>query len=150
VRYLRVRAHQRSPNDFDDDSDPKPRHDAALDRGRIADAGQERWEHDPIVFTARDRDAIRNYYRGAAARVPHGLAKRNGNLPPGLRKHLYRNGVLPPGLQKRFEPLSENVERHLKALDSGYSRGRIGQDVVIVEDRTQRIMDIIRDVSGRR
>ena len=34
--------------------------------------------------------------------LPPGLAKRNGNLPPGLQKHLYRTGHLPPGLEKRY------------------------------------------------
>lgn len=34
--------------------------------------------------------------------LPPGLAKRNGNLPPGLQKHLDRTGHLPPGLEKRY------------------------------------------------
>lgn len=34
--------------------------------------------------------------------LPPGLAKRGGNLPPGLQKHLMRHGQLPPGLQKRL------------------------------------------------
>src|SRR5947207_14315863 len=55
---------------------------------------EEKWEHDPVVFSARDRDVIRGYYRGAQSNLPPGLAKRNGNLPPGLRKQLLRNGTL--------------------------------------------------------
>ncbi len=38
------------------------------------------------------------YERG----LPPGLAKRNGNLPPGLQRHVERTGELPPGLQKRM------------------------------------------------
>ena len=128
------------------DSHPKHGPETTLNWGSSDDARDGKWEHDPIVFSPRDRSAIRNYYRGAASNLPPGLTKGNGNLPPGLRK---RNGMLPPGLQKQLQPLPRNVERRLQTLDSGYSRGVFGQDVVIVEDRTQRIMDIIRDVTVR-
>jgi hypothetical protein len=123
---------------------------AALDSDRGTDAGQEKWEHDPIVFSARDRNAIRNYYRGADSKLAPGLAKPNGALSPALRKPLRRNGTLPAGLQKLLEPLAPDVELRLQALDSNFSRGVIGQDVVILENRTKRIVDIIRNVTGRR
>jgi hypothetical protein len=113
------------------------------------DASGNKWSHDPIVFNDHDRDSIRNYYRSNTSNLPPGLAKRNGNLPPGLRKQLRRNGTLPPGLQKRLVPLSGDVENGLRALPNGYSRGIIGQDVVIIQNRTRRIMDIIRDVAAR-
>ena len=124
--------------------------DVEDDRDQNDDDRDGKKEHGSTVFSTRDRDAISNYYRGSTANLPPGLAKRNGNLPPGLRKQLQRNGKLPPGLQKRLEPLSGDVERRLPALPGGYSRGIIGQDVVIVENRTQRIMDVIRDVIIRR
>ncbi len=40
-------------------------------------------------------------YYGDTDRLPPGLAKRGGNLPPGLQKHIERTGQLPPGLEKR-------------------------------------------------
>jgi len=120
---------------------------AKSDRGKNAQAHSEKWERDPVIFTTRDRNDIRRHYR--ATGLPPGLAKRNGNLPPGLRKQLQRNGTLPPGLQTRFEPLSADLEGSLRPLASGYSRGRIGQDVVILETRTQRVIDIIRNVTAR-
>jgi hypothetical protein len=126
---------------------PKRSRDTTADRDRSADAREEEWEHDPVVFSARERDAIRNYYRGATSNLSPGLAQRNGNRPPGLRKHLQRNGMLPPGLQQRMEPLSGDLERRLQPLYSGYARGMIGQDVVIIENHSQRIMDVIRDVT---
>ncbi len=43
-------------------------------------------------------NAYGRYGRG----LPPGLAKRNGNLPPGLERHIERTGELPPGLQKKF------------------------------------------------
>jgi hypothetical protein len=43
------------------------------------------------------------YYGGQG--LPPGLAKRGGQLPPGLQKHLWKHGSLPPGLQKKIGPM---------------------------------------------
>ena len=53
-----------------------------------------------VVFGERDRGIIREYC-SQSSNLPPGLAKRGGQLPPGLEKHLRRNGQLPPGLQKK-------------------------------------------------
>lgn len=99
-----------------------------------------------VVFTTRDQGYVRDYYRNGS-NLPPGLAKRGGDLPPGLRRQLQRNGTLPPGLQNHLEPLSADLERRLSPLPATYYyRGRVGPDVVIVDNRTQRIVDIIRDV----
>jgi hypothetical protein len=55
------------------------------------------------VFGPRDRDLIGGYYQNQYSNLPPGLAKRGGNLPPGLERQLQRNGTLPPGLQKLLE-----------------------------------------------
>jgi hypothetical protein len=60
------------------------------------------------------------------------------------------NGTLPPGLQKRLEPFPEDLERRLPSLPTIYRRGRIGEDVVILDTRTQRIIDIMHDIFGPR
>jgi hypothetical protein len=99
-----------------------------------------------LIFSSHDRDVIREYYSGGSSGLPPGLAKRNGKLPPGLQKHLEKNGTLPPGLQKKIEPFPVELERRLPRLPSGYSRVSIGVDVLILDRRTQRIMDIIYDV----
>jgi hypothetical protein len=99
-----------------------------------------------IVFGGPDRDIIRDYYHRRGSNLPPGLAKRNGNLPPGLQKHLERNGTLPPGLQKRFSPFPDDLERRLPRLPSIYRRGTIGVDIVILDRRTQRIVDIVHDI----
>jgi hypothetical protein len=132
------------------DSHSKHSRDTVMDSDRSYDAPEEKWERDPIVFSARDRNTIRNYYSGAGSKLVAGPAKRNGYFPRGSEKHLQRNGMLPLGWQKRLEPLPADFEHTLQRLYSGFSRGMIGQDVVIVEDRTHRIMDIIRNVTGRR
>ena len=58
--------------------------------------------HHAYRFEARERDIITGYYANPSQGLPPGLAKRGGNLPPGLEKQLMRNGTLPPGLQKRL------------------------------------------------
>src|SRR5262249_34475662 len=39
------------------------------------------------IFSERDRQTIRSYFRGRYSNLPPGLAKRGGDLPPGLEKH---------------------------------------------------------------
>ncbi|HEV8491127.1 MAG TPA: hypothetical protein VGR76_02610 [Candidatus Angelobacter sp.] len=110
------------------------------DRDRDSDRGGR------IVFSVRDRDTIRSYYQDRNSNLPPGLAKRNGNLPPGLQKHLERDGTLPPGLQKRVQPFPEDLERRLPPLPETYRRVTLGVDIMILDRRTQRIVDIIHDI----
>jgi hypothetical protein len=120
---------------------------ATADGSRSVENREEKWERDPVVFSAQDRDTIRSYYRGATPNPTVGPTKGNNrNLP----NHLQRNGLLPPGLQNQLQSLSNDLERQLRPLYSGYTRGLIGHDVVIIESRSRRIMDIIRDVTGLR
>ncbi len=102
------------------------------------------------IFNRHDRDIIRVYFRRhELSGLPPGLAKRGGNLPPGLEKQLERNGQLPPGLQKRLEPLPFALERQLIRLPRGYRRGIIGDDVVLLDPRGT-IADILYHiVAGR-
>ncbi len=101
--------------------------------------------HGAIIFSTHDREVIREYYRGGSG-LPPGLAKRGGNLPPGLQRQLERNGTLPPGLQKRLTPFPADLERRLPRLPAIYQRGYIGGSVVIIDRRTQRILDVIHDI----
>jgi hypothetical protein len=110
------------------------------DRGRDSRAGVR------VVFSVHDRDLIRDYYRDRNSNLPPGLAKRGGNLPPGLQKHLERDGTLPPGLQKRVQPFPPELERRLPRLPETYARVTLGVDILILDRRTQRIMDIVHDI----
>jgi hypothetical protein len=99
--------------------------------------------YDALIFSERDQRLIRSYFRSRGGRgLPPGLAKRNGNLPPGLEKQIQRNGVLPPGLRKNAEPFPMELSRQLPRLPAGYSR-------VIIEGRAMnigsdnRIVDVI-------
>src|SRR5579859_3887867 len=101
------------------------------------------------VFETRDRDLISGYYRNQYSNLPPGLAKRGGNLPPGLERQLERNGTLPPGLQKNFQPFPPELDRQLPPLPPYYRRGVIGTSVVIYNTRTRLIVDVIRDLLNR-
>jgi len=99
-----------------------------------------------ISFGVHDREIIRDFYRDQYSNLPPGLAKRGGNLPPGLQKHLERDGTLPPGLQKRVAPFPADLERRLPRLPDTCRRVILGQIAIILDRRTQRILDIIDDV----
>ncbi len=106
----------------------------------------------PAHFLPEERRIIEQYYRqghkGKAKGLPPGLAKRGGNLPPGLQKHLEKNGQLPPGLQKRLEPLPIDLDRRLPYLPEDWGRVILDSDVILIDRRTNRILDIIENVIG--
>jgi hypothetical protein len=104
----------------------------------------------PAYFLPEERRIIENYYRatGPSKGLPPGLAKRGGKLPPGLQKHLDKNGTLPPGLQKRLEPLPQDLDSRLPRLPDYWERVILERDVILVDRRTNRILDIIENVIG--
>jgi hypothetical protein len=104
----------------------------------------------PAYFLPEERRIIENYYRssGPSQGLPPGLAKRGGKLPPGLQKHLDKNGTLPPGLQKRLEPLPQDLTLRLPGLPDYWERVILGRDVILVDRRSNRILDIIENVIG--
>jgi hypothetical protein len=87
---------------------------------------------------------ISNWFGDHRAGLPPGLAKRD-RLPPGLEKQLRERGTLPPGLQKRIHPLPLELERQLRKLPGGYTRVIIGASVVLMNEKTQVIHDMIRN-----
>jgi hypothetical protein len=106
------------------------------DRNRDQDA------YDALIFSERDQAIIRGYYQPHRGRgLPPGLAKRRGNLPPGLEKQLHANGTLPPGLEKRAEPFPLRLERQLPPLPRGYSRVMVEGRAMTV-DIHNRIIDV--------
>jgi hypothetical protein len=101
------------------------------------------------AFGKEHQKKIRDYFGNSAnlEGLPPGLAKRE-ELPPGLQRHLERNGTLPPGLQKRLQPLPQDLEAQLPTTPEGIVRGVIGNKVVVVEERTSKILDIVDGVFG--
>lgn len=95
-----------------------------------------------IVFGERDRQIIRDYCSQPSPNLPPGLARRGGQLPPGLEKHLRRNGQLPPGLQRKVQRFPKELERRLPPLPRNYVRVFVGGRGLIV-DAQFNILDII-------
>jgi hypothetical protein len=102
---------------------------------------QDRSTQVAVTINERDRALIQDYYGNKRKTTPPGLAKRQGNLPPGLAKR----DTLPPGLQR--ESLPPELERQLTALPNGYVRVRVGQDVVLLDNRTRVVLDVIYGVA---
>src|SRR5258708_4830400 len=97
-------------------------------------------------FGAHDRQVISTYYSNHTQGLPPGLAKRGGNLPPGLEKQLERNGTLPPGLQKKLEPCPVELDRQLPPLPVDYGRAVIGAHLGVYNKNTNIVVDIFKDV----
>lgn len=81
--------------------------------------------------------------RGRGQGLPPGLAKR-GELPPGLQKRLEKHGSLPPGLAKRDLP--GDLEKKLPKVPEGLERVLAGDNVVLLEKATGKILDVIEGV----
>jgi Ni/Co efflux regulator RcnB len=114
------------------------------------------------IFSEAERTAIEEYYRARHADdvkrskggkgknkgkgrdgLPPGLAKKD-RLPPGLEKQLQRNGTLPPGLVRNDLPLS--LQNKLYPPRKGTKRILVGSDVVLIDTKTDLILDILHDV----
>lgn len=92
---------------------------------------EDRRESRP-AFSYHDRDLIQNYFRRYRSSLPPGLAKRGGNLPPGLERQLQERGTLPPGLEKRLRPFPVRLSRELPPLPRGYRRVLLGPRALII------------------
>ncbi len=123
------RRHHREDEDEDDEAREKVRGDLP---------------ETEIIFTREEHGIIIDWFRRNGRGLPPGLAKRD-RLPPGLEKQLRERGTLPPGLQKRVQPLPFELERQLHPLPRGCRRAVIGVNVILMNEETSVIYDIIRD-----
>ncbi|HEX9759527.1 MAG TPA: hypothetical protein VGA40_01335 [Candidatus Acidoferrales bacterium] len=96
------------------------------------------------IFTVEERTVVKNWFRTNTSNLPPGLAKRD-RLPPGLERQLRKNGSLPPGLQKKVHPLPGELERRLRVLPTGYRRVVLGNTVILMNEKTALIYDIVRN-----
>ena len=103
--------------------------------------------HDADAVIAVDRDGhvrvIHDYARRGS--LPPGLARREA-LPPGLREQLRERGALPPGLQKRLVLVPVSLNRRLPPVPRYYRRYFAGDDLLVIDTRTNLIVAILRDV----
>jgi len=107
-------------------------------QSRSAPAAQTR------IFSTADQRLIREWFsnKNNQAGLPPGLAKRE-TLPPGVQRQLQRNGKLPPGLDKQIQPLPPDLESRLPQVPPGVRRIVIGGNVILLEEKTAAILDII-------
>jgi hypothetical protein len=120
---------------------------AAQGRGRGHDKHDESPQGDRDEAITIDRAShvrvIREYER--AGSLPPGLAKRE-ELPPGLRKQLHEKGELPPGLQKHLVPVPSDLDARLPRIPSYDRRYFAGNDLIVVNIRTNHIDAILTAV----
>jgi hypothetical protein len=100
-----------------------------------------------VAFGDHDRRVIHDYYKNKKTKkrkgMPPGLAKKK-KLPHGLQKQLKKNGKLPPGLAKRNLP--RELEDRLSQIPRGYVRLKVGMDIVLMNEETEVIVDILYDI----
>jgi hypothetical protein len=80
--------------------------------------------------------------------LPPGLANRE-ELPPGLQRQLVRNGKLPPGLEKKIQPLPPVLVARLPPLPDNRTRVIIGGNVILMDNTTSVIVDILVGIFAR-
>jgi hypothetical protein len=118
---------------------------AAQGRGRGHANGRGARNSDQTVVLDRDdqRRIVRDYYTNNG--LPPGLAKRE-SLPPGLAKQLRERGQLPPGLQKRLTTVPAPLTARLPRLPGYYDRYFAGDDLLVVDRRSNRIVSLIPNI----
>jgi len=77
--------------------------------------------------------------------LPPALA-RGERLPPGLQQQLSKDGKLPAGLESKLQPLPGVLEVILPKLPDGNRRILVGDNVILLDDTTSSIVDIIAGV----
>lgn len=99
------------------------------------------------VFSVQERTVIKDWFANPRnlSGLPPGLAKRE-KLPPGLERQLKERGKLPPGLQKKIQPLPTDLEKQLRVLPTGWRRVVIAGNVIMMNEKTALIYDIVRNV----
>ena len=90
------------------------------------------------VFGRVERDLLRNFLGSPAGRKFKGRYK---GLPPGLAKQLRRRGTLPPGLRRNYLP--PGLSSRLPGLPPGQARVLVGNDVLLIQQTTGLILDIL-------
>jgi hypothetical protein len=100
-------------------------------------------KHDAAIDRDGHRRIVGDYFRQQA--LPPGLAKRE-SLPPGLARQLREGGELPPGLEKRLIAVPPPLHSRLPRLPATHQRYFVGNDLIVVDSQSHRVMSIFRDV----
>lgn len=119
---------------------------AKPDKDKADHKGAKKPDRDVDVVVV-DRDAharVIREHRGTGA-LPPGLAKRRA-LPPGLRQQLIENHALPPGLRPYFVEVPAPWVARLPPVPPHYHRYFVGDDLIVVDTRTNQIVAVVHDV----
>ncbi len=93
------------------------------------------------VFSQVERNLIKNFFGAQGGTRSKAKKIKYKPLPPGLAKHIRRHGTLPPGLQKRALP--PGLRARLPGLPPGQARVLVGNDVLLIQQSTGLILDIL-------
>jgi hypothetical protein len=98
-------------------------------------------------FKSEERRIITDWFQDSnnTSGLPPALAKREP-LAPGVQKQLTQNATLPPGLVKKIQPLPRALEIRLPRLPAGRRRVFVGGNVILLDESTSMIVDIISGV----
>lgn len=138
----------------------KPKGPPHLEQAKPTEKGTNAEDVAGRVFTEIERRLIERYFgkdveekeaeqpsegkgHGKSKSMPPGLAKRGGNLPPGLARQL-QDGALPPGLAKRDLPVE--LAAQLPKRPDDQERVIVGNDVLLIERATGFVLDVLEDV----
>jgi Ni/Co efflux regulator RcnB len=123
---------------------------ADKERKQAAKRGEPVEVRQGAYFNDQHREYARRYYAehySDARRCPPGLAKKgNGCMPPGQARKWDVGQPVPPGVTLYSVP--QPVIVHLPPAPYGYRYARIGNDIVLVQNRNQVIVDIIVGLLG--
>jgi len=100
-----------------------------------------------VGFGAEERRYILDWFQDSnnLKGLPAGLATRE-HLPPVLQQQLEKNGKLPAGLESKLQPLPVVLETILPKLPDGNRRIVVGGNVILLDESTSVIVDIIAGV----
>lgn len=93
------------------------------------------------IFGRIERDLLRNFLGSPAGKKFKAKKFKHKSLPPGLAKQLHRNGILPPGLRRNYLP--PGLSSRLPGLPPGQARVLVGNDVLLIQQATGLILDIL-------
>lgn len=104
-----------------------------------------------VGFRAKDLEIVRAYYAKNPHALPPGLAKK-GKVPPGHAKKgkiapaIGQGTLVTAEMKKAFHPLPPALETQLPPPSKGYVHVIFGNDVLMVEVKTNRVFDVLKDV----
>jgi len=114
---------------------------AAAAARRPADAAQ--WLQPAIRFSGQDRQRIDSWFKRYPEYVTRTYAP-DGKLPPQVDRELAPTDRLPRNVATARLPWPR--ENQLSTVPPGVERVIVGRHLVILDERTFTVLDIIRDV----